>query len=374
MQKIPLSIYIHIPFCAKKCNYCDFLSVCNADDLMNPYVEALCRHITASAGNFTDYKLVSVFFGGGTPTTLPVTSLIRILDCVRDNFNAGDDISIASEANPETVDEEYLETMRLAGFNRISFGVQSFEDRLLAPIGRIHSAERAVKAVNWAKKAGFDDISIDLIFALPHQTLKDFEQSLDTAVHLPITHISCYALTVESGTALALDSTLLNAIPNENDDRLMYHTAINKLQSAGFEHYEISNWAKPGYICRHNLGYWTGRQYAGFGVGSHSFVKNIRYTYTDNLHNYIDGSYAPIILENVDTASAMSEFIILGLRLTDGVSTNDFNFRFGQDIFSVFGQKIEKLISQELLAFDKDRLYLTKQGFDLSNTVFSDFL
>jgi len=341
---------------------------------MNPYTDALCRHIAARAGNFNDYELVSVFFGGGTPTVLPVQSLIKILDCMRDNFNINERVSITSEANPETVDEEYLKAMRLAGFNRISFGVQSFEDKLLTPIGRIHSADRAAKAVKWAKKTGFDDISIDLIFALPYQTTKDFEQSLDTAIALPITHISCYALTVEDGTALALDNKLLGAIPDESADRLMYYMAVKKLQTAGFEHYEISNWAKPGYICRHNLGYWTGRQYAGFGIGAHSFVDNVRYTCTDNLREYINGQHESIILENVNTANAMSEFVILGLRLICGINITEFRSRFGQDIFKVFGSRIEKFISQGLLSVDKDCISLTKTGLDLSNVVFSDFL
>ena len=370
----PLSIYIHIPFCRRKCGYCDFLSFCDMEDIYEPYVEALCRDIATSAVNFTDYQVVTVFFGGGTPTVLAAAQLGRILEAVKDNYALAEGASISTEANPETVDMEYLVDLRQMGFNRISFGVQSFEDTMLANIDRIHTGEKAIEAVKQAAAAGFDDINIDLIFALPHQSISDFEKSLEIAPSLPITHISCYALTVEEGTPLAQNCKLMGAIPDETADRAMYHMATEKLVAAGFGHYEISNWAKPGRECLHNIGYWTGREYMGFGIGAHSLVKNSRFCKTDNLEEYIGGDFATIHLEDISRREAMAEFVILGLRLIDGIDAHGFKKGFDQDIFGVFGGQIKRFEQEGLLAISGDNIRLTKKGLDLPNLIFSEFL
>ncbi|MCL2375833.1 MAG: radical SAM family heme chaperone HemW [Defluviitaleaceae bacterium] len=371
-----LSIYIHIPFCRVKCIYCDFLSFCGKDEMMGPYVDALCADIAQSAVDFVGYGVVSVFFGGGTPTTLTVGQLERIVSTVRRNYSLASDISITTEANPETVDLSYLTKLKQMGFNRISIGVQSFDGRLLSALGRVHSAEKAVEAVKLANRAGFDDINIDLMFALPHQSLCDFRRTLAMAVKLPITHISCYALTVEDGTALAGDKmlSLRAAMPDEAEDRDMYHLAKEMLAAQGFEHYEISNWAKRGFACRHNLGYWTHREYVGFGVNAHGFVQKRRICKTDDIDAYIGGDFSCKLLEEIDKAAEMTEFVILGLRLIGGIDTQEFAKRFGCDIFDVYGEQLEKFAAQGLLCVSGPKIALTPQGVDLSNTIFADFL
>ena len=372
----PLSIYIHIPFCRAKCFYCDFLSYCGKDDMMQPYVDALCADIAATGPDFTCYEVVSVFFGGGTPTTLSVDQLGRIFDTVARNYRLAEDVSVTTEANPETADFAYLAQLRKTGFNRISFGVQSFDAHLLEAIGRIHSPQKAVDAVNMAARAGFDDINTDLIYALPYQRPADFAAALETAAKLPITHISCYGLTVENGTALAQNTALPAVLPDEATDRQMYHMACEMLAARGFTHYEISNWAKDGFACRHNVGYWTHRQYIGFGIGAHSFVRGKRICKTNDLAAYINGDVSFRFLEAVDKTAEMAEFMMLGLRLIDGINMNEFKRRFGTGIFDVFGKKLEKFKGQGLLCINLNdgKIALTPRGIDISNTIFAEFL
>ena len=370
----PLSIYIHIPFCRAKCIYCDFLSFCDKNALMQPYIDALCTDIAAAAPDFANYEVVSVFFGGGTPTVLAAEQLGRIFGIVARNYCLASDVSVTTEANPETVDFPYLVQLHKTGFNRISFGVQSFDAKSLETIGRIHSPDKAVDAVNMAAKAGFEDINIDLIYALPEQSLTDFASTLDIAVKLPITHLSCYSLTAEDDTPLAKDMALLAAIPDEVKDRQMYHMAKEMLSAQGFSHYEISNWAKPGFSCRHNLGYWTHRQYMGFGVGAHSYVQKRRICKTNDLEAYIGGDFSCKLLEQVDKQAEMAEFMMLGLRLTQGIDAQEFAKRFSRDVFSVFAAQLERFTLQGLIEVKGDRIALTSHGIDISNTVFADFL
>ena len=373
-MKIPLSIYIHVPFCPAKCLYCDFLSHPGGEAVFDSYVAALCNHIKTKAPLFAEYRVETISFGGGTPTVLPTAHLSQILNAIKSEFDLADGISITIEANPETVDAAYLSNLHNMGVNRISFGVQSFDDKLLAAIGRIHTAERAIQAIELAAKTGFNGINLDLMFALPHQTVTDFEKSLDFAISLPITHISCYALTIEENTPLARRDDLLPTICDEITDRKMYHLAAEKLAAAGFNHYEISNWAKPGHACRHNNGYWTHRQYIGFGTGAHSFMSNTRFRNTSNLIKYINGDFVPRETEKVDTQTAMSEYIFLGLRLTDGISAAHFKTRFATDIHTHFAKQLQTLKNQGLIAINVDNIRLTKKGLDLANTVFAEFI
>jgi len=343
---------------------------------MEPYVDALCTDIAQSAANFADYKIVSIFFGGGTPTTLSTAQLSRIFEAVKHNYCFAHDASITTEANPETVDFDYLVQLRQMGFNRISFGVQSFNDRELAALRRVHSSQKAVEAIYAAADAGFCDINVDLMYSLPDQSLNDFAFSLDAVRCLPITHISCYALTVEEGTPLAGEhsSPLRAAMPNEVVDRQMYAMAKKMLAEHGYEHYEISNWAKSGFECRHNVGYWTHREYVGFGVNAHGFVQKRRVCKTDDIETYIAGDFSCRLLEEVDNTAEMAEFMILGLRLIGGIDAQVFAKRFGRDIFDVFGAQLEKFTAQGLLQINGSKIALTPQGIDLSNTVFADFL
>ena len=372
--KIPLSIYIHIPFCPTKCIYCDFLSFCGGGEHFAPYTAALCAHLAHAAEGLAGHEVQTVFFGGGTPTMLSAAGLQGILDSVRANCNLAADAVISTEANPETVDLAYLRAIRAAGFNRISLGVQSFDDRLLRAIGRIHSAARAAAAVKDAHAAGFDDINIDLIFALPYQTMSDFAASLDTAAALPITHISCYGLTVEDATPLAARRDLLAAMGDDELDRAMYHMAKERLAAAGFGHYEISNWAKEGRECKHNIGYWTGREYAGFGIGAHSFLGRRRFCNSMDLAAYCGGDFSAGQLEKVDIKAAKAEFVILGLRLTGGITGAEFARRFGHDIFAQYGGVFRKLAAQNLVVVEGDNIRLTARGLDLANTVFAEFV
>lgn len=374
MSLKPLSVYIHIPFCPSKCLYCDFTSQSGGEAYFDAYVAALRRHITTAAPDFAGYEVVTVFFGGGTPTVLSAAALGQILGEIKANFTMATNSFISVEANPETVDGAYLTALLNKGFNRLSLGVQSFDNRLLTAIGRAHDAQKAAQAVENAAKLAFDDINIDLIFALPFQTLADFDKTLNMALGLPITHISCYALTVEDSTPLAARQDLISAICDENDDRAMYTMAAQKLAAAGFEHYEISNWAKPGKKCCHNVGYWTGREYIGFGTAAHSFVRGKRFNTNPSLQAYIGGDFAPQSLEQIDHETAMSEFIILGLRLIDGISPQTFHKRFNQDIFAAFGGKIEALTKRGLIFVETDNIRLTNLGLDLSNQVFAEFI
>jgi oxygen-independent coproporphyrinogen-3 oxidase len=373
-KESPLSIYIHVPFCRRRCIYCDFLSFSGQDELIGDYVAALCADIAAFGANFRDYCVETVFFGGGTPSLLSIAQLDEILAALRRHFNLSPEVCISIEANPETVDKAYLAALRKLGFERLSFGVQSFNDGHLKAIGRLHRAKTAINAINSAHSVGFKDINIDLIFALPNQNLKDFKIDLEIAVSLPITHISCYALTIEDGTPLSANQTLLDTLPGENQDRAMYALAKQKLTEAGFAHYEISNWAKPGYKCRHNLGYWTGRQYLGLGLGASSYFNNKRFKKTDDLKAYISGDFGLILLETLSPQAQMAEFVILGLRLTGGISSKTFKDRFNQDIFTIHGHILNKFLNNNLLTQKGDKIALTAKGIDLSNTVFAEFL
>jgi len=338
------------------------------------YVATLCNEISNKAVELKHYEVVTIFFGGGTPTILPFSQLIKVLNTIKSNFNLSNDTIITIEVNPETVDKSYLKKLRQEGFSRISFGVQSFDDDLLKKIGRLHNAEKAKQVVKYAAEIGFKDISIDLIYSLPSQTLSEFENDLNTVVALPVTHISCYSLTIEEGTSLAQNSLLIKQLPNDDIDRKMYYLAMEKLADAGFGHYEISNWSKAGFECSHNIGYWTGRQYIGFGIGAHSFIGNQRVANTDSLSDYLAGNSKWVVLENIDKQTAMSEFMILGLRLIKGINIEEFKTLFSVSAYTVFGKQLTKLEQDGLIQISGNNIQLTSKGLDISNSVFVNFI
>ncbi|MCL2350278.1 MAG: radical SAM family heme chaperone HemW [Defluviitaleaceae bacterium] len=376
MAKIPLSVYIHVPFCRSRCIYCDFLSFAGCEGRAGDYVAALCADICESGGKFLDYEIETVFFGGGTPSLLSIRHLTDVLEMLGESFDIANDVHMSIESNPDTVSEDYLKDLKNLGFNRISFGVQSFNNKLLKTIGRVHDAETAAWAVHAAANAGFDDINIDLIFNLPHQDFSDFGESLDIALSLPITHISCYALTVEEDTPLAdaQCALLRDAMGDEDKDRAMYALAKEKLEIAGFLHYETSSWARPGMECAHNVGYWTGREYVGFGLGASSYFKNRRLKKTECIDSYINNDFKFNILEELEAQAQMAEFVILGLRMTAGIDVNDFRTRFGHDIFDIFAGPLCKHLDDGLLVHKDYKIALTSKGIDLANTVFRGFL
>ena len=353
-----LSIYIHIPFCRSKCGYCDFLSFEGCQGHIDDYVDALCRDIVHSADNFKGYGVATVFFGGGTPSLLNLEHLSKILWFLRTHFDLTISPKRSIECNPDTTDAAYLAGLQGLGFERVSFGVQSFDDAHLASLGRTHNSQTAVDAVKAAHEAGFGDVNIDLMFALPNQTIDDFGRCLDMAISLPITHISCYALTMDGYEA------------NEDTDRTMYALAKEKLKNAGFHHYEISNWSKVGYNCQHNMGYWTGREYLGLGLGASSYFKNGRFVKTENLNDYINGDHKFILQEKLSIEAKMSEFMMLGLRLIKGISISQFMHKFGRSPFEVFGD----FVDGELIKWHGDKISLTARGLDLSNVAFQKFL
>jgi len=362
-----VSIYIHIPFCASKCDYCDFLSFEGATDF-EAYIDALCNEIKEASAHMGGCVVPTVFFGGGTPTVLSHALILRVFEALRAEFRLKNDFVAAIEANPETVDADSLAALRSMGFGRISFGVQSFDDGHLQTLGRLHSSQKAADAVKAARAIGFEDISIDLIFGLPGQSLDGFHADLQAAVSLSPTHISCYGLTIEDGTPLAANAKALAALPDEDAERQMYHLARDFLARSGYEQYELSNFARPGYRCQHNLRYWTNREYLGLGLGASSYICSTRYSNTHCLADYISGDFAPRDANKLSEADKMAEYCILGLRLTHGISMT----RLSAD----YVEKLGIFAARGLVEIDENRqtARLTPLGMDLSNQVFCEFI
>ncbi|MCL2406615.1 MAG: radical SAM family heme chaperone HemW [Defluviitaleaceae bacterium] len=366
-----LSLYIHIPFCAAKCSYCDFLSFPADEAVMEKYVDCLREEIKSFAAEFTEHKVSTIYFGGGTPTCLSAYGIESILNEVRGHYCISDDAEITIEGNPESSTLEKLSILRTAGINRISFGVQSFDDKCLTAISRLHSAQQAADAFYIARNAGFGNVSIDLMFSLPHQSLGNYGETLDSAIALKPEHISCYGLTIEDGTPLR-DAGYTT---DEELDREMFYLTCEKLKDAGYIHYEISNFTLPGFESRHNTAYWNGTDYRGFGLGASSYVDNVRFSNTDNLDEYFLRKYERKEVYNLSESDEMSEFMFLSLRLLEkGVDAAHFFRRFDKNIYSIFGLQLNELIEGGLLRTSGGRYILTPRGIDLSNQVFMKFL
>lgn len=391
VERQPVSLYLHIPFCVRKCRYCDFLSGPAGEEQRAQYLEALAREIEGTGRILArdEREVDTIFFGGGTPTLLSAKEIEHLLFLLSLHFRIRSDAEITMECNPGTADFEKLSALRDMGINRLSVGVQSFHDRELALLGRIHTAEEARRCIESARRAGFANLNLDLMSALPGQTYESWMDSLRTAVSFEPEHLSCYSLILEEGTPFyeMHERRELPPLPSDEEDRRMYHDTKAYLASFGCQRYEISNYAKPGFSCRHNEGYWTGHEYLGLGLGAASLYQNVRFSNTRDFAAYCsafrEGEAA------FDTAScrggtktyerrtredAMSEFCYLGLRRMAGISLSDFRKRFGQDFLEVFGEPAEKHLEEGLLARDGDRLSLTDRGIDISNFVLCDFL
>ena len=378
MPQSALGIYVHIPFCRAKCSYCAFVSQVCDPSVQHSYVAALCREIAAAGGDFS-VPVDTVFFGGGTPTLLPATDLARILQALRTTFSLTDDAEISLEANPGTVDADSLKALRQAGFNRLSLGVQSFDDQVLRGIGRIHQAAEAVQAVGLARSAGFENISMDLMFGLPRQSVDSWRETLARAVSLEPDHISAYGLKLEEETPLAaLVASGQAALPAEGEEEAMYDWLNEFLPQQGFARYEISNYARPGRECRHNLKYWRTLPYRGFGVAAHSFDGIARFANTEELFWYITrmeaGESAEEFRETLDEPDRMAEYVFLALRTTAGLSVPDFEVRFGRAFTDYYVVAIAELKKSGLLANEKNQWRLTEKGLKLSNQAFVKFL
>jgi|UniRef100_UPI003FEFBE9D putative oxygen-independent coproporphyrinogen III oxidase len=451
-NKNELGIYIHIPFCVHKCIYCDFLSSPADVHTRKQYVRALINEIyltregkcankliknvlqgdntsyedmeeQAVNGLTSDYALydtvcmadyektimqedisgcvddiksenghivTSIFIGGGTPSAIDAEDISDILDAVRKNYNVSDKAEITIECNPGTMDKKKAVIYRKAGINRISFGLQSTDNNELRMLGRIHTYEQFMESYKIAREAGFDNINIDLMSALPGQTMESFKAVLEKALSLGAEHISVYSLIVEEGTRLSDNIDSFPPIPSDDEDRQMYYMTKEMLSSYGYEQYEISNYAQKGYECKHNLKYWERCDYLGFGIGAASLYGGRRYTNISDIGRYmdvlaeitnaLDKSYVNELLqirtdmEELSKEDEMSEYMFLGLRKTKGIDITDFKEEFGTDIKDIFGEAIEDNIARGLLIHDGNCLYLSKRGIDISNTVMSDFI
>lgn len=382
--KKELELYIHIPFCIRKCAYCDFLSGPADDKTIECYVGKLIEEIQAhGAGETMDKNIVTtIFFGGGTPSILSGSQMRRIMEAVKANFDIAEDAEISMEANPGTVTKEKLECYRQAGINRISFGLQSADDEELKLLGRIHTWEEFLESFQLARECGFDNINVDLISAIPKQTLGSWESSLRNVIALEPEHISAYSLIVEEGTPFyekygeGAECEVL--LPSEEDERQMYHCTEALLREAGYHRYEISNYAKPGRECRHNLGYWERKNYLGIGLGASSLIDNVRYKNTECLEDYIQWSCELNKIQKereiLSKAEQMEEFIFLGLRKMEGISKKLFQNTFGKTLEQCYGKNIQNMIEKGLLVMEEDVLKLTKAGIDISNYVFTELL
>ncbi|NCB91884.1 MAG: oxygen-independent coproporphyrinogen III oxidase [Clostridia bacterium] len=374
MKNRELELYVHIPFCAKKCDYCDFLSGPAGKEQQQDYVEALCREID-SCGDFSEYEVSSIFIGGGTPSLLDGNLIFKIMDRVRKKFAVADTAEISIEANPGTVDEGKLGFYRQAGINRISFGCQSADDTELKKLGRIHTWEKFLESFHMARKAGFDNINMDLMSGLPGQTLRSWEDTLGKAIALGTEHISAYSLIIEEGTPFASQQLEL---PDEETERLMYERTHEILETAGYHQYEISNYAKTGRECRHNIGYWKRTEYLGLGIGSASLVNETRFSNTQDMTVYLADSHKPeAIRENIeilDKNAQIEEYMILGLRMMSGISRKDFQERFQMEIDKIYGKIIEKYVAGGFMKWSGEYLCFTRKGISVSNPILAEFL
>ncbi len=392
-----VSLYVHIPFCAAKCKYCDFLSFDGESyGIMLRYVDALCQEIRAYQPIVSDYIVRSVFIGGGTPSMLDEGLITNIMAFIRKSFKLEKDAEITIEANPGTLMHQKLIGYKAAGINRISIGLQSADDDMLKKLGRIHNFDQFVASYNSARRAGFDNINIDIMSGLPGQTIHTYVDTLSRVLDFAPEHISAYSLSVEPGTPLAEDEELLSTLPNEINDRRMYDITKQLLAAHGYYRYEFSNYAKSGYECKHNMVYWTGGEYIGLGLGSSSYFQGKRFNNIRDLNDYIEKMDAisekfnqdisPELIYNeavrnlrenitpIYIDSRIEEFMFLGLRMTCGVSREDFTERFNKDIYEVYGPVLNKYIGDGYMAMSNDRIYLTDKGIDVSNVILADFL
>lgn len=378
-------IYVHIPFCAKKCNYCDFYSLASGEDEKKAYIEALKREIREVSKNVNDeYRVYTIYFGGGTPSIIKAYYIKEILDEIRSGFKLYEDgffPEITIECNPKTVDMEKLLVYKEAGINRISLGLQSTNDDELRLLGRIHTYEDFLYSYDMVRKSGFTNVNIDLMSAIPNQKISTYERSLDELIKLNPEHISSYSLIIEEGTNFyqkyADNAPFVKDLPSEVEDRAMYELTLERLKEAGYKRYEISNYAKDGYCSRHNTSYWERVPYLGFGVGASSLFENERYDNLGNLKEYIKNAGISDVRRNITKLSLrdeMSEFMFLGLRLIDGISKQAFTKIFTFTVDEIFGDVVKKHINNELLIDNGDFLKLSARGLDISNYVLSDFL
>lgn len=378
-----LGIYVHIPFCKQKCYYCDFVSYSNKQEKVKEYVECLKTEIQEEAFKHKndEYEVTTVYIGGGTPSFIDPLYIEEILNVIKENYKVAKNPEITIEVNPGTVDKLKFETYKKIGINRISIGLQAVQNSLLKQIGRIHTYEEFEKCYKTAEKVGFTNINVDLMLALPEQTIEDLKESLNKVIKLGPKHISLYSLILEEGTVL---EKMVNEnkvkLPEDELERTMYWETKHILEKNGYNHYEISNFAKKGYESKHNMNCWKQKEYFGFGVAAHSYIKNKRYCNTSNLEDYIKNIKNKELERNRQVCEIQTpqdeekEFMILGLRTIKGVSIQDFKSKFGKNPIFLFRKELGKLVEEDLIQIDLDEISLTEKGLDLANLVWEEFV
>ncbi len=372
-------LYIHVPFCGSKCNYCDFNSYAGKLDLAEEYFACMKREIDLYRKEMAYNNIGTIFIGGGTPSCVEHRFMGEILNAARERYNISEQCEITIESNPGTITEEKLRAYRQYGINRLSIGLQAYQERLLKYLGRQHSSEDFVSSIKMAKDAGFNNINADVIFGIPGQTMEDWKETLNILADLDVTHISAYDLKIEEGTKFGDMQEAGKLIEMEDEtDREMYHYAIDYLKKQGFKHYELSNFAREGCECRHNLIYWNCLEYLGLGAGAHSFLQDIRFENQASIEGYIDylsKGDKPVEERFVrDFCEKMSEYMFLGLRLIEGVNKDTFKDRFNQELLETYASKVEKLKKLQLIEADRYGIRLTSLGLDLANQVFVEFV
>ena len=373
-MKKSLGLYIHIPFCRSKCLYCDFCSFPRPkDELVDAYLRALERDLIQKSDLCREYEVDTVYFGGGTPTSLPGELLPRLLDTVTAHYRISENAEITAECNPTTENLSLFRAMRASGFNRLSVGVQSLHEKELKALGRIHSFSDVERTFSDARAAGFSNLSADVMFGIPHQTPESYLQTLEGLAALEISHLSAYGLQIEEGTPFhRMEKSL--PLPDEDAAERMYFEGIELLSRHGLEQYEISNFAKEGYESRHNLKYWSCDEYLGFGVAAHSDFCGERFGNSRDLNAYIEGREITEERESISFEERKNEYVMLRMRLADGVRASDFEARFGESFQDTFGARLKKYEASGLVHMTEEGAAFTPRGMYLSNAILSDIL
>ena len=380
MKKIGL--YVHIPFCAKKCDYCDFVSHCDKSNLIEEYIEKLKKEIESNLNN-KEYEITTIYIGGGTTSFIDSKYIVDILEVIKSKIDLKD-VEITIEVNPGTVTKEKLLDYQNAGINRLSIGLQETNNELLKQIGRIHTYEELLETYNLARNIGFKNINIDLMIGLPNQSIQNIKESLNKVISLNPEHISVYSLILEEGTKLyqKYENNEIE-LPDEELERNMYWYVKNTLENNGYNHYEISNFSKKGYESKHNLNCWEQKEYIGFGLNAHSYIDGVRYSNTESLEEYIRGNqkgsdhfWSPrqVIHEKQTLEDMKKEYMLLGLRKIEGISIQKFEEKFVENPIFLFRNELNKLVEQDLLEVDGDIIKLTNKGLDLANLVWEEFV
>lgn len=390
MKEKNIGLYVHIPFCKKKCEYCDFKSYAGKENLIENYIKWLTYEIKeVGEGNRLDYEagfdklavVKTIYIGGGTPSAIESKYIVDIMKTIKENYKVMDNAEATIEVNPGTVNKEKLEDYKNIGINRLSIGLQETHDILLKNIGRIHTYADFLSTYDLARRIGFDNINVDLMLGLPKQSVKEMEENLEKIIALKPEHVSVYSLIIEEGTPF-YDKYVNNkiALPEDEEERKMYWLTKKKLEEAGYVHYEISNFAKRGYESRHNLSCWNQEEYIGLGVAAHSYTNNVRYSIIDSIEGYIsnyenrDEADNIIFHEKQNKESKMKEFMMLGLRKLTGVKIQDFKAKFGENPIFLYRKELDKLVNEELIEIDGDSIKLTNKGLDLANLVWEEFV